>query len=176
MGPHVGVAMETREVKVAYIQSHDHANQVAAQWLMNHPGHKWRHRWHTTIPGEQSVLFMDMPAEEAHRLEAPETWNRGSADRFERGKSEAWSHGDAAEWRRGSTEEWSHIPVCMAGDSTTTATTNQTSKEQQAELSREFQELELDEDDGEYVRVSSNTPWDPSWDMLVEELQDYNFT
>jgi len=44
------------DVEVGPIRNHSHAEEIATQYVLNHPGTEWTGQWKTTIPGTMSVI------------------------------------------------------------------------------------------------------------------------
>ena len=75
------------EVEVGPIWNQRHAEEVAAEYIQNHPEYEWTGHWNTTRPGQMSVIFIQPrsdPASEvlqndAHDVEVGPIWNQAHA-------------------------------------------------------------------------------------------------
>jgi len=74
--PYLGEEMVTIEVEVGPLYSCEHASAKAAEWIAEHPLHRWNQDgWATTVPGKMSILQMQIPASEADRFRGRSSFN-----------------------------------------------------------------------------------------------------
>jgi hypothetical protein len=105
---------KTVAVEVGPIWGQEHALQVAAHYLLAHPSHAWKGHWNTTLPQQMSVLYMQMPLEDARTIEAGElVWRYPGYQQ----DSEACCHvTDGQEWWSPAAVELSDTPITIEYD------------------------------------------------------------
>lgn len=105
---------KTVAVEVGPVWGQEHALQVAAHYLLAHPSHAWKGHWNTTLPQQMSVLYMQMPLEDARTIEAGElVWRYPGYQQ----DSEACCHvTDGQEWWSPAAVELSDTPITIEYD------------------------------------------------------------
>ena len=75
------------EVEVGPIWNQRHAEEVAAEYIQNHPDFEWTGHWNTTRPGQMSVIFVqprinranEAIEDDTHDVEVGPIWNQAHA-------------------------------------------------------------------------------------------------